>query len=173
MDRCLANLWRDEDGMVLSAELVIIVTVVVIGLIVGLAQVQTAVVSELQGTAFAISRLNQSFAFTGFHGCIKQFGPTSWTAGSLFIDTFGTCIGTAGPFPMTCDIGGYAYGTCATSSVVTPGVVDTTCPTCVPEVVEPCLTCPPADGPTLPVAPQPQPRPEIPAGPVPQNLPQQ
>jgi hypothetical protein len=172
MERNQLSLWRDESGVVVSAELVIILTVMVLGLIVGLVQVQSAVVTELQGTAAGLSSLNQSFAFTGFHGCQKANFRTSWTSGSFFIDTFGTCVGTAGA-TTTCEIFAGA------STVMAPPVVSETvvpdCPTCVPDgpvLPEPCLTCPPATGTISPGLP-PAPRPEIPLGPVPQNLPQQ
>jgi len=169
MVRNLASWWFDENGLVISAELVIVLTVVVIGLIVGLAHVQAAVVTELQGTAAAFSSLNQSFAFTGFQGCPKAAFRTSWTAGSFFFDTFATCVGTGGATGTTCEIfAGAPAVVTGPSTVVAP---ETVCPTCVPDgprLEEPCVSCPPANG-VLP----PAPKPEIPMGPVPQNLPQQ
>lgn len=59
--------WNDEDGFVLSAELVIILTVAVLGVIVGLSYVQTAVVSEFTDIAGAIHSLNQNYAYTGYY----------------------------------------------------------------------------------------------------------
>jgi hypothetical protein len=168
MDRMAERLWRDESGLVLSAELIIIVTVAVLGLVVGLSQLQFAVVSELQDAAAALASFNQSFGFTGFRGCFKLNGRTSWTAGSTFIDVFDTCLGSGGP---SCDI------VCGPSIAVpmqspAPVVAPTPCATCVPEpqpTVPPCDVCPPAaNGPLLPA-----PQPEIPQGPAPQALPQQ
>jgi hypothetical protein len=165
MERLWSQLCRDDAGVVLSAELVIIVTVVVLGLVVGLAHVQTAVVTELQDTGAAIASLNQSYGVTGFRGCRKAWGFTSWTAGSAFTDVFDTCLGGVG----TCEIvGGATYVESRTPVTVAP---TPTCTTCVPEPaphVEQCLTCPPSGTSLAPV-----PQREIPQGPAPQNLPQQ
>jgi hypothetical protein len=166
MSRSARVLWSDESGLVLSAELIIIVTVTVLGLVVGLAQVQSAVVSELRDTAAAVASLDQSFGFTGFRGCWKFNTATSWTAGSTFIDVFDTCLGVG---QMTTEI---VCGPVMAAPVVpqAPYLAPQECLTCPPEqqptLLEPCETCPPDGG----VAPTP--RPEIPQGPVPQNLPQ-
>lgn len=59
------QLWNDENGFVISAELVLVATILVIGLIVGLAEVQNAVVNELNDVGDAVGSLNQSFFFHG------------------------------------------------------------------------------------------------------------
>ncbi len=77
--------WKDEAGFVVSSELVLIATVLVIGLLVGLATVREQLVQELGDVADAISEINQSYSFsaiTGHH---------SSTAGSLFNDTQDDC----------------------------------------------------------------------------------
>jgi hypothetical protein len=63
----LKTLWNDEAGFIISAELVLVATLLVIGLIVGLSEVQHAVVTELNDVADAIGELNQSYSFSGFH----------------------------------------------------------------------------------------------------------
>jgi Flp pilus assembly pilin Flp len=81
----LKRLWTDEGGAILSAELILIMTILVIGLIVGLKTLQDAVVTELADVAQAIGALNQSYSFTGFQdtGC----GTTlAMTPGSSFTD---------------------------------------------------------------------------------------
>ena len=67
MSHLVNQFWNDESGFVLSAELVIILTVAVLGVIVGLSYVQTAVVSEFTDVAGAINSLNQNYAYTGFY----------------------------------------------------------------------------------------------------------
>lgn len=57
----MRTLWNDECGVVIAAELILILTVVSIGLIVGLKVVQVALVSELEDVANAISSIDQSF----------------------------------------------------------------------------------------------------------------
>lgn len=86
-----ASLLHDEAAFVVSAELVLVATIVVIGMIVGLSEVQHSVVSELNDVADAIGSLNQSYCFSGFsaykgHGQVK-----SMTAGSAFRDVADDC----------------------------------------------------------------------------------
>lgn len=102
MQNLFARLWRDDAGVIISAELVLILTIVVIGVIVGLVQVQHAVVAELNDVGLALSHLNQSYAFTGFRGAPKWWGRTSWTAGSSFIDIY------EGPAIGVIEVGSYA-----------------------------------------------------------------
>jgi len=74
------KLWGDEAGFVISIELILISTIVVIGLIAGLTAVRDAVVSELSDVAGAIDEMNQSFSFNG------ATSATAATAGSNYID---------------------------------------------------------------------------------------
>jgi uncharacterized membrane protein YkgB len=61
----LRNLWNDEAGFIISAELVLVATIVVIGLIVGLVMVRNQVVQELADVAQAIGNLSQTYCFPG------------------------------------------------------------------------------------------------------------
>jgi Flp pilus assembly pilin Flp len=157
MKNLLAEVMRDESGLILSAELVLILTICVLGIVVGLVQVQTAVVSEFQDLALAFSSLNQSYSTVTFMGCRKwRWGATSFTAGSGFIDIFDGCIGSSWNGGMVggsfggggggygggySEIGGMGYsGT--SSSTATPGVVN-------PQVA-PCDTCTPSSVTTTP-----------------------
>ncbi len=90
------ELLSNEDGFILSAEMVLILTIAVLGIVVGLAQVQQAVVSELQDLSLAFSGLNQSYMTPAFRGCFKRGRPISWSAGSGFIDFYDGCVGGAG-----------------------------------------------------------------------------
>ena len=84
---------NDEAGFIVSAELVLVATLLVIGMIVGLSEVQHAVVQELNDVADAIGQLNQSYYYSGFHatkpGHINNLG--SVTFGSTFTDTTDDC----------------------------------------------------------------------------------
>ncbi|MCC7420437.1 MAG: hypothetical protein IT428_09160 [Planctomycetaceae bacterium] len=88
----LSKLWKDEAGAILSAELVLIMTILVIGMIVGLSELQDAVVNELNDVGEAIGSLNQSYFFHGqsgvFNGQVKAF-----TRGSSFLDRNDNCDG--------------------------------------------------------------------------------
>jgi len=81
----LTQLWRDEQGFVVSAELVLIGTILVIGMIIGLATVRDQVVQELGDFALAIGQVNQSYSWSGITG------HTSSVAGSAFEDTSDFC----------------------------------------------------------------------------------
>src|SRR5690606_33916536 len=81
-----------ELGAVISAELVLVMTVVVIGLIVGLAELAYGVVQELNDVGDAIGSLNQSYEFRGFQS-LKDDGATIKAAynGSIFVDVTDEC----------------------------------------------------------------------------------
>lgn len=88
----LRTFWNDESGFIVSAELIFIATLCVIGLVVGLSEVQHAVVGELNDVGDAIGSLNQSFAFSGFMSH-KMFGDgvKARSVGSRFVDTIDEC----------------------------------------------------------------------------------
>ncbi|MDA0832376.1 MAG: hypothetical protein O2955_08480 [Planctomycetota bacterium] len=89
----LRKLWNDEAGFIVSAELVLVATILVIGMIVGLSEVQHAVVQELGDVGEAIGSVNQSYGYTGFSAKKSGLkgGIKSFTAGSLFNDITDDC----------------------------------------------------------------------------------
>lgn len=92
----LSKFWNDEAGFVVSSELVLIGTILVLGVVVGLATVRDQVVQELGDLALAISNINQSYSFSGVTG------HTSSVAGSIFDDELDFCdsdTDTAGAEP--------------------------------------------------------------------------
>jgi hypothetical protein len=76
----LRDLWADESGVIISAELVIVLTVVVLALVVGLTALRDALVTELGDISGAIGSLNQSYSYGGI------VGPCAATAGSAWVD---------------------------------------------------------------------------------------
>lgn len=90
----LRTLIQDEAGFIVSAELVLVATILVIGLIVGLSEVQHAVVAELNDVGDAIGSLHQGYYFTGFTALKSNgsgTGVKSFTRGSSFTDTADDC----------------------------------------------------------------------------------
>jgi hypothetical protein len=83
--KMLRRLWADEAGFVISAELVLVGTMLVIGMIVGLTEVRNQVVQELGDLAVAIGSVNQSYNYS------TVTGHTAATAGSLFEDNDDVC----------------------------------------------------------------------------------
>ena len=74
----LTKLWNDESGYVLSAELVLVGTLGVIGATVGLKMAADAVNEELTEVAVAFRSLDQSYSVPGFRCC------GAWTASSEY-----------------------------------------------------------------------------------------
>ena len=83
----LRQMWNEESGAVLSAEIVLIVTILVIGLIVGLKSLRDAVVSELADVAQAVSNLNQTYSFGGVRGHKARTEGSTFTDRTDFCDT--------------------------------------------------------------------------------------
>jgi Flp pilus assembly pilin Flp len=81
----LCRLSGDENGFVISIELILIATILVIGLIAGLTALRDAIVSELSDVAGAVQGLNQSYSLSGVTG------QSASTAGSDFRDHTDFC----------------------------------------------------------------------------------
>lgn len=86
----LKNFWLDQNGAIVSIEMVLIITIAVLALIVGWSEVAVAVNTELNDVSNAIGSLNQSYHFAGFsawgNGKLKSaFG------GSCFYDQVDDC----------------------------------------------------------------------------------
>ena len=60
------KLMRDESGVIISAELALVLTIAVLAMVVGLSEVAVAVNTELNDISNAIGALDQSYCFTGF-----------------------------------------------------------------------------------------------------------
>ena len=80
MRKMLAQLWADDSGALIASEWLFVATILVIGTIVGLANVRTAVNVELSEYANALLALSQGYTLNGQVGC----GAT--TDGSQAID---------------------------------------------------------------------------------------
>ncbi len=79
------KLWNDEAGAIVSAEIMLVATILVIGMVVGLKSVRDAVLTELADVAQAIANVDQSYSYSGIDG------HSSGTAGSFFFDAFDFC----------------------------------------------------------------------------------
>ncbi|MFO0879665.1 MAG: hypothetical protein U0840_20150 [Gemmataceae bacterium] len=90
------RLWNDDAGALIAMEFLFVATILVIGIIVGLAGVRDAVVTELTELGNAILALSQGYTISGLEGCCSA------TDGSQAIDTPGLlpdplCVGPAIP----------------------------------------------------------------------------
>ena len=80
------SLWADDAGFVISAELVLVATITVIGLIVGLTVLRNQVVQELVDVAQSIGSLSQTYAYAGTFKC-----GVAMTDGSYYTDKTDFC----------------------------------------------------------------------------------
>jgi hypothetical protein len=85
MKRALFALWSHDDAFVVSSELVLVATILVLGVIVGLATVRDQMVQELGDTAGAFSQMVQTYSFA------SVTGHTATIAGSSFNDLTDFC----------------------------------------------------------------------------------
>jgi hypothetical protein len=94
MTRVAAALLNDEAGFIVSAELVLVATITVVGLVVGLSEVAINVNNELEDVGSAFGALNQSYHYAG--AC----GHKGSKAGTCFNDENDFCDGQN---DITCD----------------------------------------------------------------------
>jgi hypothetical protein len=91
MRKILSRLWQDDAGFVVSTELVLVATILVVGVTIGQATLRDAVISELADTADMVNNINQSYSYT------SVTGHSSSVAGSALNDVEDFCeAGTDG-----------------------------------------------------------------------------
>ena len=105
----LNKLSADENGFVVSAELVLIGTITVLGMIVGLTELSYGVNEELEDVGSAIGSINQTYYYT------LASGQKGEVHGSTFLDFADECDRQT---DLTCDSGAHgekSYGYSNTS----------------------------------------------------------
>lgn len=83
------NFLNDENGAIVSIELVLIITIAVLALIVGWSEVAVAVNTELNDISNAVGAFNQSYGYVGFIG--NGTKTKSLYFGSSFQDLSDSC----------------------------------------------------------------------------------
>jgi hypothetical protein len=82
----LKQLWNDELGVIISAELVLVLTIAVLAMVVGLHAVAKSVTQELNDLSSAFGALDQSYSYSGLanpkHAAVR---------GSAFMDSQDDC----------------------------------------------------------------------------------
>lgn len=79
------QLWKDDAGFVVSADLVLISSILVLGLMVGLVSLRDQIVQELGDVGLAFALVNQSYTWSAITG------HTSATEGSAMFDSTDVC----------------------------------------------------------------------------------
>jgi len=81
----ISRFWNDDTATVISAELVFIMSIVTLGMIVGLTTYRDQLVFEYADLGAAIGAINQSYSFSAMTG-------TNYSvAGSVFVDADNFC----------------------------------------------------------------------------------
>ncbi len=87
MMNLIAQLYSDEAGFIVSAELALVTTIAVLSMIVGLSEVAHAVNQELEDVAAAFGALNQTYHYSAIEGHYSRM------AGTCFQDNVDSCDG--------------------------------------------------------------------------------
>ena len=87
----LRNLMNDEAGFLVSAELILIFTLVFCAVAVGVATVRDSLVQELGDVAESIGALNQSYNYRGIRADLEGAGEHASCSGSGFNDEEDEC----------------------------------------------------------------------------------
>jgi uncharacterized protein YoxC len=83
----IKRLWSEQTGAIVSAEIMLVGTILVLGVIVGLKSVRDSVVTELADVGQAISNVNQSYCYSGTSGHAASSGGGHYQDQSDFCDT--------------------------------------------------------------------------------------
>lgn len=83
----LASLYNDENGFIVSGELVLISTIAVLGLVVGLSEVAGNINNELEDIGSAFGSMNQTYRTSG------SCGHKGSNSGSQYSDKVDFCDG--------------------------------------------------------------------------------
>ncbi len=140
MKNLVTALWQDECGMIISAELVLVGTLGVLGMVAGISHVRGAVVEEYKDLGDSLRSINQSYSYSGFSGC-KAF-----TAGSAFLEDgekpvihFETIYeGCETPCETPCENGCPPAG----EVIIERQVLPTPCNDCIPDKIIEQDCCP-------------------------------
>jgi hypothetical protein len=92
----LHKLSSDENGFIVSAELVLVGTILVLGMIVGLTELSYGVNEELEDVGSAIGAINQTYYYT------LASGKKGEVVGSTFLDFQDQCDNSC---DLTCNSG--------------------------------------------------------------------
>ena len=83
--KVFARLWSEETGAIVSAEIMLVMSILVIGVIVGLKSVRDSVVTELADVAQALANVSQTYSYSA------TSGHHAYTGGGLFTDAADFC----------------------------------------------------------------------------------
>lgn len=96
MNDLFQTLRDDENGFIVSAELVLVSTIAVLGMVVGLAEVSNNVNQELEDVGSAFGAINQSYSYCGNAGHKGRSGGSRFDDSSDYCDTQWDIVASSG-----------------------------------------------------------------------------
>ena len=87
----MRNFLNDENGFVVSAELMLVITLVFCAAAVGWGAVKDSLANELNAVSHAIGTVDQSYSVTGFKKAKQGGGPHAHCAGFGYNDEADNC----------------------------------------------------------------------------------
>lgn len=88
----MRKLLNDEAGFIVSAELILVATIVIMGMVVGLASLRDSVTSELIDVGNALGALSQNYSYSGISKATTTSGTFHGKVnGSAFVDGKDDC----------------------------------------------------------------------------------
>jgi len=85
------KLWNDECGAIISAELILVLTIAVLAMVVGLSEVAVALNTELNDLPNAFGELRQDYKFAGFASTDGGLKVKNQTLGTTYTDQVDDC----------------------------------------------------------------------------------
>ena len=96
------SLWKDENGAILLAELVLIASILVLGMLVGLVELQSSIVQELGDLSNAFGNFNQSYTTSGFNSTKGVNQSKARTYGAKYTDHVDVCEEFCNEIDLVC-----------------------------------------------------------------------
>jgi len=97
MLKTVKTLWCDDAGIIISAELVLVLTIPVLGCLVGLREVSTGLIHELADISNSFGALDQSWEYVGYVSQdLNTSKVKSRTTGGRFRDQQDECDSCSG-----------------------------------------------------------------------------
>ena len=85
------DLYDDEFGVIISAELILVLTIAVLAMVVGLTALRDAVSQELNDLSHAFGALSQTYNVTGMIKNKDRGKPHAWISGFGYNDAIDEC----------------------------------------------------------------------------------
>ena len=96
----LQTFWLDQAGVLVSAEMVIVVTLCILAMLAGISEITVAITAELRSLSRGVEQLNQSYQFYGGRGAFSSVAGSQYVADpNADSDLQSDLVGTASEGP--------------------------------------------------------------------------